>query len=79
MRWRYVPGGIVTRLFVDDPGIVVVQDIEEIGPGEICAIFGVDCASGDTFTDGSTSFSMVSKPIRPSHVPCLQFLIPRVE
>lgn len=38
----------------------VVQDIEEIGPGEICAIFGVDCASGDTFTDGSTSYSMVS-------------------
>jgi len=23
--------------------------------------FGVDCSSGDTFTDGSTSFSMVSK------------------
>jgi elongation factor G len=36
------------------------QDIESIGPGEICAIFGVECSSGDTFTDGSTSFSMVS-------------------
>lgn len=37
----------------------ILQDIESIGPGEICAIFGVDCASGDTFTDGTTSYSMV--------------------
>ncbi|KAF7321467.1 Elongation factor G, mitochondrial [Mycena kentingensis (nom. inval.)] len=36
------------------------QDIESIGPGEICAIFGVECSSGDTFTDGSTSYSMTS-------------------
>lgn len=37
-----------------------MEDIESIGPGEICAIFGVECSSGDTFTDGSTSFSMTS-------------------
>ncbi|KAL9708766.1 Elongation factor G, mitochondrial [Leucoagaricus gongylophorus] len=37
-----------------------MEDIESIGPGEICAIFGVECSSGDTFTDGSSSFSMTS-------------------
>ncbi|SJL03717.1 uncharacterized protein ARMOST_07074 [Armillaria ostoyae] len=29
-------------------------------PRPICAIFGVQCSFGDTFTDGSTSFSMTS-------------------
>ncbi|KAI9432399.1 P-loop containing nucleoside triphosphate hydrolase protein [Lactarius indigo] len=37
-----------------------MEDIESIGPGEICAIFGVECASGDTFTDGTTNYSMTS-------------------
>lgn len=36
-----------------------LEDVESIGPGEICAMFGVECSSGDTFTDGSTSYSMV--------------------
>ncbi|UKZ49311.1 Elongation factor G, mitochondrial [Trichoderma virens] len=29
-----------------------MEDVNEVGAGEICAVFGVDCASGDTFTDG---------------------------
>ncbi|WFD26328.1 Elongation factor G, mitochondrial [Malassezia nana] len=35
-----------------------MEDVNEIGPGEICAMFGVECSSGDTFTDGSTALSM---------------------
>ncbi|KAF8180820.1 P-loop containing nucleoside triphosphate hydrolase protein [Pholiota molesta] len=41
-------------------GWFACTDVESIGPGEICAMFGVECSSGDTFTDGSTSFSMTS-------------------
>ncbi|KAI8369491.1 translation elongation factor G [Radiomyces spectabilis] len=37
-----------------------MEDVDELGAGEIGAIFGVDCASGDTFTDGSVQYSMSS-------------------
>jgi elongation factor G len=37
-----------------------MEDVSEIGAGEICAVFGVDCASGDTFTDGGLPYSMSS-------------------
>ncbi|KAF2486695.1 P-loop containing nucleoside triphosphate hydrolase protein [Neohortaea acidophila] len=37
-----------------------MEQVQEIGAGEICAVFGVDCASGDTFTDGGLGYSMTS-------------------
>ena len=37
-----------------------MEDIDQSEVGDIVALFGVDAASGDTFTDGKTSFSMQS-------------------
>ena len=37
-----------------------MEDVDEVGSGEICATFGIDCASGDTFTDGTLEYSMSS-------------------
>lgn len=37
-----------------------MEEVSEVGAGEICAVFGVECASGDTFTDGSLPYSMTS-------------------
>nr|POE77777.1 elongation factor g, mitochondrial [Quercus suber] len=53
-----------------------MEDVPEISAGEICAVFGVDCASGDTFTDGGLDYSMtsmfvpdpvISLSIKPKH------------
>ena len=41
-----------------------MEEIESVGSGDIVALFGVDCASGDTFTSDSISCSMTSM-----HVP----------
>eukprot|EP01134_Creolimax_fragrantissima_P007779 CFRG7779T1 len=41
-----------------------MEEVQEVGSGEICALFGMDCASGDTFTDGTVRYAMSSM-----HVP----------
>ncbi|MDI9455976.1 MAG: elongation factor G [Spirochaetota bacterium] len=44
-----------------------MEDLNEAGCGEIAALFGIDCASGDTFCDSKLNYSMssmyVPKPV----------------
>jgi len=46
-----------------------MEDVEEIKSGEIGAMFGVECSSGDTFTDGKVNYSMVSEGVH-GESPC---------
>ncbi len=41
-----------------------MNDVGEANAGDIVALFGVECSSGDTFTDGQVSYTMTSM-----HVP----------
>jgi elongation factor G len=41
-----------------------MKDIESASAGDIVALFGVECSSGDTFTDGKINYTMTSM-----HVP----------
>nr|POE69646.1 elongation factor g-1, mitochondrial [Quercus suber] len=37
-----------------------MEDIQEAHIGQIVAVFGVDCALGDAFSDGSVKYTMTS-------------------
>jgi elongation factor G len=41
-----------------------MEEVGSAGAGDIAALFGIDCATGDTFTDGTTRTTMTSM-----HVP----------
>jgi len=51
--------GRLVRMYADK-----MEDIDDAVAGDIVAMFGVDCSSGDTFTDGDVRYSMQSM-----HVP----------
>ena len=56
---KKVKVGRLVRMHADE-----MEEIEESGAGDIVALFGIDCASGDTFTSSDVSLSMSSM-----HVP----------
>lgn len=48
----------LVRMHSDD-----MEDVSSAPNGDIVALFGVECKSGDTFTDGSVSYAMTSMKV----------------
>lgn len=56
---KRVKVGRLVRMHADE-----MEEIDSAAAGDIVALFGIDCASGDTFTDGRVRYAMTSM-----HVP----------